>query len=84
MSKLSQGLELEQRCKELGVSVEGAPRTQSTSGSSPRASDYDLQHRLLEAERSLRESRLWMVALASAVASVLSAAVALIAVFIVK
>jgi len=84
MSKLLQGTELEQRCTELGISIEGPPRTQSSSGSSPRASDFELQRRLFEAERSLRESRLWLVALISSIASVLSAAVALVALFVAK
>ncbi len=84
MSKLLQGAELEQRCTELGISIEGPPRTQSSSGSSPRASDFELQRRLFEAERSRREARLWLVALISSVASVLSAAVALVAIFVAK
>lgn len=79
MSKLLQGEELEKRCIELGVNIEGPPRTQSSSGNSPRASDFELQRRILEAERSSRESRLWLLALTSAIASVLSAAVALVA-----
>ncbi len=81
MSKLLQGDELEKRCIEFGVNIEGSPRTQSSSGHSPRASDFELQRRLLEAERSARESRLWLLALISAIASVLSAAVALVALF---
>ena len=81
MSKLLQGAELEKRCVELGVNIEGSPRTQSSSGNSPRASDFELQHRLFEAERSSRESRLWLLALISAIASMLSAAVALVALF---
>jgi hypothetical protein len=84
MSKLLQGSELEQRCTELGISIEGPPRTQSSPPNSPRASDFELQRRLLEAERSLRESRLWLVALISSVASVLSAAAALVALFVAK
>ncbi len=58
MGKLLEGEEPENHCRELGVDIEGAPRTQSSSGSKPRASDYELQHRLVEAERSIRESRL--------------------------
>ncbi|NJD04964.1 MAG: hypothetical protein FIA97_00505 [Methylococcaceae bacterium] len=81
MSKLLQGEELEKRCIELGVDIQGGPRTQSVSGNSPRASDFELQRRLLEAERSVRESRLWLIALISALASVLSAAVALVALY---
>jgi len=84
MTKLLQGEDLEKRCIELGVNIEGPPRTQSSSGSSSRASDFELQHRLFEAERSVRESRLWWFALVSAVASVLSAAVALVALFYAK
>jgi hypothetical protein len=84
MSKLLQGEELEKRCIELSINIEGPPRTQSSSGNSPRASDFELQRRLLESERSIRESRLWLVALVSAEASVLSAAVALVALFYAK
>ncbi len=84
MEKHLQGDELEKRCIELGVNIEGLPRTQSSSGSSTRASDFELQHRLLEAERSVRESRLWLLALVSASASVLSTAVALVALFYAK
>lgn len=84
MSKLLQGSELEQRCTEIGISIDGPPRTQSSSGGSPRASDFELQRRLIEAERSLRESRVWLVALISSVASVLSAAAALVALFVAK
>ncbi len=79
MSKLLQGEALEKRCIELGVNIEGPPHTQSSSGNSPRAADVELQRRLLEAERSTRESRLWLLALISAIASVLSAAIALVA-----
>lgn len=79
MSKLLQGEELGKRCIELGVNIEGLPWTQSASGNLPRASDFELQRRLLEAERSVRESRLWLLALISAIAAVLSAAVALVA-----
>ena len=84
MSKLLQGEELQKRCLELGINIEGLPRTQSSSGNYPRAPDFELQRRLLESERSIRESRLWLVAFVSAVASVLSAAVALIALFYAK
>lgn len=75
------GEALESRARELGVDVEGDPRTHSSSGRSPRASNYDLQRRVLEAERGIRESRLWILAVVSAIASVLSAAAAMIAVW---
>ena len=75
------GAALESRALELGVDIEGDPRTQSSSGRAPRASDYELQRRVLEAERGIRESRFWILAVISAVASVLSAAAAMIAVW---
>ena len=80
MKRRLQGEALEARARELGVDIEGEPRTQSSSGRSPRASDYELQRRVLEAERAERESKLWILAVISAVASALSAAAALIAV----
>jgi hypothetical protein len=77
---LLQGEELEKRARALGVDVEGDTRTQSSSGRAPRAPDHELQRRLSEAERSIRESKLWLLAVISAIASVLSAAAAIIAV----
>jgi hypothetical protein len=74
MSKrLLQGQELEQRARELGVDIQGSPRTGSSSGARPRAEDHELQQRVMEAERANRESRLWLLALISALASVISA-----------
>jgi len=81
MVKLLQGDELEKRCIELGVSIEGPRITQSSSGRIARASDPELQQRILDAERSVRESRLWLLAVISALASVLSAAAAFLAIF---
>ena len=75
------GKALESRAQALGVDIEGDPRTHSSSGRAPRASDYELQRRVLEAERGIRESRLWILAVISAIASVLSAAAAMIAVW---
>ena len=80
MDKLLEGDQLVQRARKLGVDVVGAPRTQSSSGCAPQAPDYELQRRVIEAERSIRESRLWILALISAIAAVLSAMIALIAV----
>ena len=51
------GAALENRARELGVDVEGEPATQSSSGRAPRASDYELQRRVLEAERVESENR---------------------------
>ena len=84
MSKLPTGNELEARCQKLGVDITGEPRTQSASGSRPRASDFELQRRLIEAERSNREHKFWVVALVSAVASVVSALAAWFAVMVEK
>ena len=75
------GAALESRARELGVDIEGDPRTHSSSGRAPRASDCELQRRVLEAERGIRESRLWILAVISAIASVLSAVAAMIAVW---
>jgi hypothetical protein len=80
MAKLLEVDRLERRARELGIDIEGELRTQSSSGRAPRAPDYELQRRVTEAERSVRESRLWILAIISAVASVASAIVALIAV----
>jgi hypothetical protein len=80
MAKLLGSKQIEERARELGVDVSGELRTQSSSGRSPRAPDFELQRRVIEAERSIRESRLWILAVISAVASVLSAIVALVAV----
>jgi len=72
MSKrLLQGQELEQRARQLGVDIQGSPRTGSSSGNHPRAEDHELQQRVIQAERANRESRL--LALISAVASAISA-----------
>jgi hypothetical protein len=84
MAKLLEGEQLEQRCRELGIDIQGPPRTQSSSGNGPRASDYELQRRLIETQRSIRENRAWMVALASAIASVVSAVTALVALHLSK
>jgi len=80
MRELPKGEKLAEECKLLGIDITGEPRTYSASGSSPRASDYELQRRLINARRSKRESRLWLVAIISAVASVFSALAAIIAV----
>ena len=55
MSKrLLQGQELEQRARELGVDIQGSPRTGSSSGTRQRAEDHELQQRVIEAERAKR------------------------------
>ena len=82
MKKLLQGEELEKRALELGIDIQGPAITQSSMGRHKRADDCELQRRVIEAERSNRESKLWMVALISSIASVISAATAIIAVVI--
>jgi hypothetical protein len=78
MTKLLQGDELETKARELGVDTQGGPITQSVSGRQKRADDSELQRRVIEAERSIRESKLWQIAVISAVAAVFSAVTSLI------
>jgi len=80
MAMLLRGEELEREASRLGVDIEGDPITQSSSGAARRAPDHILQHRVAEAQRAIRESRLWILALVSAIASVISALTAIIAV----
>lgn len=53
-NKILQSKELEERVKELGISLD---RLYSEAG----INEPELQRRVLEAERSLRESRLWII-----------------------
>lgn len=62
MKKLPTGEELQKEVKKLGIS-------QAEIGDN----DSLLQHRILEAKRDIRESRLWIIALVSAIGSVISA-----------
>ena len=84
MSNLPTGEELVRRCQQLGIDITGEPRTHSAAGSRPRASDFELQRRLIETERFGRDRKLWVVALVSAVASVISAFAAWFAVLLGK
>lgn len=79
MKQLLQGDALVNRAKELGIDVQGDFITVSTSGRHKLAHESVLQERVIRAEDAIRQNRLWILALVSAVASVLSAAVALIA-----
>lgn len=66
MKRLPTGEALEQRAGELGVSFH--------SLATQAGNDHSiLQQRVIEAERAIRESRLWIVALVSAIASLVSA-----------
>ncbi|MBN1796447.1 MAG: hypothetical protein JW804_07225 [Sedimentisphaerales bacterium] len=80
MKKLLQGEALEKRAIELGCDIQGDPITRSSSGRHSRADDSKLQKRVIEAERSIRESRIWIFAFFSACASIISAITAIIAV----
>jgi len=80
MRKILEGKILEKRDRELGVDIEGDSITQSVSGRHKRAHDYELQRRVIEAERAIRKSRLWILALLSAIASIITAITAVIAV----
>ena len=62
MKKLPTGEELQKEVEKLGIS-------QAEIGDN----DSLLQHRILEAKRDIRESRLWIIALVSAIGSVISA-----------
>ncbi len=61
--------------QELGVSTHGTLNTQTGRSNIP-----ELQTRIINAQRSMREGRLWWIALISAIASMLSAFAAWIAV----
>lgn len=80
MSKLLQGEELEKRAIELGIDIQGEAITRSSMGRQKRADDSELQRRVIEAERNNRESRLWLIAVISAIASAISATTAIIVV----
>ena len=66
-TKLLQGKALISRAQKLGVSMAELYDTQGV------LSEPELQRRVTEAERSLRESRLWVIAIIAAVASAISA-----------
>jgi len=80
MNRLLEGEALKKRAREWGCDIQGGPITQSVSGRHKRADDAELQRRVIEAERSIRESKIWLLALLSAIASVVSAVTAIIAV----
>ena len=79
MKKLLIGKELIERANKLGVDTQGDRIYASSSGRQSVADDYELQRRIIEAERSIMESRLWLIALISAIAAVVSAVTALVA-----
>ena len=83
MKKLPKGKALEKRCKELGIECSGLEIRQKDSGEHALVYEFELQRKVIEAERSIREHRLWIIAPVSAIASVVSAVVALVAVLMI-
>ena len=71
------------RAEHLGVSTaSGDSIGVAGKGMVPiRADEHEIQRRVLEAERHVRDGRLWIVALVSAIASLISAAAAWVAIF---
>ena len=82
MKKLLQGKELEKRAKKLGIECSGLEVRHRDSGEHVKVYEFELQKKVMEAERSAREHRLWIVALFSAIASVISAGAAWLAIFL--
>lgn len=80
MKKLPQRDALKKRCKELGIECSGLEIGQKNSGEHWKVYEFELQRKVIETERSIREHRLWIIALISAIASVVSAIIALLAV----
>ncbi len=74
---------LKLRAEELGVNIASGEmiNVAGQGMASIPAHEHEIQRRVLEAERHGRESRLWIVALVSAIASVISAAAAWVAIF---
>lgn len=83
MPKILTGEALQERCKKLGIDTQGEYVTfEELKGKNYRreVSEAVLQLRLIEVERAIRESRAWMLTILSAIASVCSAIVAILAV----
>lgn len=80
--RLLEGEALMKRAQELGVNTDSGNFVNiAGKGSVPLpAPEYEIQRRILEAERHIREHKLWVVALVSAIASVISAVAAWVAV----
>ncbi len=76
MRKLLKGDELRKRAEELGIECSGLEIPHSSSGEHVAVYEFQLQHKVMEAERSIREQRLWIIAFISAIASVISACAA--------
>lgn len=83
MAVLPTGDPLHKRARVLGVITDSDESVVIPGqGNVPlQASDYEIQRRVIEAEKHLREHRLWIVALVSAIASAISAAAAWYAIY---
>lgn len=77
--KLPTGNELRRKCEEIGISL--IPLSGEALSDHATISDWALQRRHLTFMREWRDSKLWIVALVSAVASAASALAAWIAVW---
>jgi hypothetical protein len=78
--KLLQGSALRKQAEELGVNT-SKTGTSKIDEFRSSAAEHEIQRRVMEAENHLRQDRLWVVALVSAIASMLSAAAAFVALF---
>lgn len=74
MKSLKQGQELRKSAKDFGVSLEGLPHPDQPHLTV--LNDPEIQRRVMEAERHKREASLWLLALLSAAASIISAVAA--------
>ncbi len=83
MSKMPTGQDLINACEKKGIDIQGERILFEDLKKTHRAqaTDYELQQRLIEFKRHLRESRMWMLALISALTSFASAIIALVAVY---
>lgn len=73
MDKLLEGQPLQEQARELGIDIRGDWIYQPPISRQPIAPDYELQRRVIEAKRARREQWLWLLAVISAIASVVSA-----------
>lgn len=84
MTRLLTGDALRERAQKLAVSVAGSGSFVNIPDAGTQelpVAEAELQRRVIEAETHLRGQRMWVIALASAIASIMSAAAAWYAVF---
>jgi hypothetical protein len=79
MKKLPEGEALRKRAKELGIDVDNE---WNPSAMSHAVSDGEIQARILAFEEQRRQDRLWIVAVVSSAAAVISSVTALVALFL--